>query len=372
METDKVVTEIPSPAEGVLLKIFVQPNTPALVGQVLAEIGIPGESITSPTLISPPAQAGPEPVVQSESQPAKSQSTRQATHVWISPLVAKMAADHHLEISQIPGSGLGGRVTKQDVQDYLAAQKEKPTLSQPVAVQPASAPQPGLQPITPLRRRIAERMLQSVHTAPHVLTVMEADLSQVILHLAQNKDRYAVDGIRLTLTAYFIEAIAKALRANPMVNTSWTDEGIQVHQQINIGMAVSLGDAGLIVPVIKNAASLSLVGIARAVNDLADRARAGKLQPDDVRGGTFSLTNHGTGGSLFATPIINQPQTGILGTGTMQKRPVVITDEAGRDSIAIRPMIYLSFVFDHRILDGAAADKFLLAVKNTLEEQKST
>jgi len=180
-------------------------------------------------------------------------------------------------------------------------------------------------------------MVLSVHTSPHVLTVMEADLSRVLAHQAASREQFAAQGIRLTLTAYFISAIATALRSHPLVNSSWTDDGILLHHQINIGMAVSLGDAGLIVPVIRNADSLSLVGLARTINDLSDRARNKRLTPDEVKGGTFTLTNHGTGGSLFALPIINQPQVGILGTGSLQKRPVVITDPDGRDSIAIRP-----------------------------------
>ena len=273
-----------------------------------------------------------------------------------------MAAAYQLDLSSIHGTGLGGRVTKQDVLDHLSTRQDRPELTETETM-----PKTDIQPISSVRRQIAARMVQSVHTAPHVLTVMEADLSRVLADQAQKKARYAAEGVRLTLTAYFIAALAHALRANPLVNSSWIEQGIHIHRQINIGMAVSLGEDGLIVPVIKEADALSLVGIARVVNDLTDRARNKKLQATEVRGGTFTLTNHGTGGSLFAFPIINQPQTGILGTGTMQKRPIVITDDTGRDAIAVRPMIYLSFVFDHRILDGAAADKFLTAVKTFLE-----
>ncbi len=370
VETDKVVTEIPSPADGVLLKIYIQPNAPAMVGQALAEIGGATEPATSPPPITVPAQKEPEGAPRKETPPVEPAHGEPAERVWVSPIVAKMLAEHNLDIRQIQGSGLGGRVTKQDVLDVLASRQAESPSPQPVPARIPSAQ--NLEPITPIRRRIAERMLHSVHTAPHVLTVMEADLSQVLSHLAAHKDRFARDGIRLTLTAYFIEALSRALRANPLVNASWTEEGILVHPHIHIGMAVSLGEAGLIVPVIKDADALSLLGIARAVNDLADRARAGKLQPDEVRGGTFSLTNHGTGGSLFATPIINQPQTGILGTGSLLKRAVVITDDYGRDAIAIRPMIFLSFVFDHRVLDGAAADKFLSAVRHNLERVQTS
>jgi pyruvate/2-oxoglutarate dehydrogenase complex dihydrolipoamide acyltransferase (E2) component len=202
----------------------------------------------------------------------------------------------------------------------------------------------------------------SKHTSPHVLTVMEADMSRVAKHRSANKDIFARDGIKLTYTAYFMAAIVAGLKNYPIVNSSWTDEGVLVHKAVNIGMATSLVEEGLIVPVIKDADNLSLLAMARVVNDLANRARAKKLQPDEVKGGTFTLTNHGISGSLFAYPVINQPQCGILGVGAMQKRVVVI-----EDAIAIRPMVYLSFVFDHRILDGARGDAFLMKVKEALE-----
>jgi 2-oxoglutarate dehydrogenase E2 component (dihydrolipoamide succinyltransferase) len=175
------------------------------------------------------------------------------------------------------------------------------------------------------------------------------------------------DGVKLTFTPYFIAAIVSALKVHPLANSSWTDEGVLVHGAINIGMATSLGDDGLIVPVIKGAGDIPLLALARSVNDLANRARARKLQPDEVRGGTFTLTNHGIGGSLFAMPIINQPQCGILGTGAIQKRVLAVSDSAGNDAFAVRPVVYLSFVFDHRILDGASADAFLTKVKQSLE-----
>ena len=211
-----------------------------------------------------------------------------------------------------------------------------------------------------MRRQIAERMVNSQHTSPHVLTVMEADLSKVLAHRAANKAAFAAQGVNLTLTAYFCSAIVSGLKTCPDVNSSWTDEGIQRYRAINLGMATSLGEEGLIVPVIKDADLLSLQGLAQKINDLSARARGKKLLPDEVKGGTFTLTNHGSGGSLFASPIIFQPQAAILGTGMMQKRAVVVTDASGNDAIAIRPMIYLSLVFDHRILDGVTGDRFLV------------
>jgi len=205
-------------------------------------------------------------------------------------------------------------------------------------------------------------MVMSKHTSPHVTTVMEADMSRVVAHREANKAVFARDGANLTFTAYFVAASVAALKAYPMVNSSWSDQGLVLHRQIHIGVAASLGEEGLIVPVIKNADSFSLLGLARAVNDLTERARSKKLQPDEVKGGTFTITNHGVSGSLFATPIINQPQCAILGVGVIQKRVVVIND-----AIAIRPMVYISLTFDHRILDGAIADYFLGKIVETLQ-----
>ena len=196
---------------------------------------------------------------------------------------------------------------------------------------------------------------------------MEADLSRVVAHREANKAGFARDGANLTYTVYFVSAVVAALKACPQVNSSWNEQGILIHRNINIGMAVSLEEEGLIVPVIKNADGLSLLGMARQINDLANRARLHKLQPEEVKGGTFTITNHGTSGSLFATPIINQPQCAILGVGAVQKR-VIVLDEAGlKDAIVVRPMVYISLTFDHRILDGAGADKFLTKVVESLE-----
>jgi 2-oxoglutarate dehydrogenase E2 component (dihydrolipoamide succinyltransferase) len=191
---------------------------------------------------------------------------------------------------------------------------------------------------------------------------MEADMSAVFAHRAANKDSFAQQGVKLTFTPYFIAAISAACQAYPIVNSSWSDEGIAIHGQVNVGVATALEPDGLIVPVIKNAAALSLLEISRSLNDLAERARAKQLKPAEVQGGTITITNHGTSGSLFATPIINQPQCAILGTGVIEKRAVVIND-----AIAIRPLVYLGLTFDHRILDGAVADYFLGTIKQTLE-----
>jgi 2-oxoisovalerate dehydrogenase E2 component (dihydrolipoyl transacylase) len=288
---------------------------------------------------------------------------------FISPVVARLAAEHNLDLRRVPGTGKDGRITRLDIERAISG-GATPEAPSPVR---AGAPQPhpafaGMQAgttlkHTPVRRSIAKHMLESKQTSPHVSTFLEVDMSRVFAHRAANKDAFAAQGVKLTFTAYFVQASAAALRAYPLVNSSWSEEGIVMFPEVNIGMAVSLDAEGLIVPVIKGADRLDLIGAARAVNDLAERARSKQLTPQEVRDGTFTITNHGTSGSLFATPIINQPQCGILGAGAIQKRPVVVDD-----AIAIRPMVYLSLTFDHRILDGAVADYFLGMIKQTLEE----
>lgn len=377
VETDKVVTEVPSPASGVLLKIEIGENTPARVGEVMAWIGEAGEAagVAGDKPQAAGLEAGGEPQAAGAEPPSAVHAPPSTVHAppstpstgFLSPVVRKLAAEHGVDLSQVRGTGLGGRITKQDVLEYVAGRKPVGEV-QAAKVEAVRAPEGGtLLPHNSLRRQIAERMVASKRISPHVLTVMEADLSRVLAHRAAHKEAFEGEGVHLTLTAYLVAAIVAGLKANPLVNSTWTDEGILVHREVNIGMAVALGEEGLIVPVIKQADHLSLLGTARAVNDLAHRARTHRLQPDEVRGGTFTLTNHGTAGSLFAMPIINQPQCGILGAGTLQKRPVVVTDADGNDAIAIRPMMYLSFVFDHRILDGSSADAFLAKVKETLE-----
>jgi 2-oxoglutarate dehydrogenase E2 component (dihydrolipoamide succinyltransferase) len=368
VNTDKVDTEIPAPAAGTVLRIELQEGQPARVGQLLAVIGAAGEKVTAGS--APAAgQSGPEPSPRPSVVAAAPAAGRAAGESgFISPVVARIAAEHGVDLSQVSGTGLNARITKNDILNYVQRGKS--------AASPVRAEAPSLKPAagdelvkhTVIRRQIAERMVLSQKTSPHVLTVVEADMSKVVAHRAANKERFAGDGENLTFTAYFIAAIVAALKAYPLANSSWTEEGVLLHRAINVGMATSLGADGLIVPVIRNADDLSLLALARAINDLAARGRARKLQPDEVRGGTFTLTNHGTAGSLFAMPIINQPQCGILGTGLLQKRVVAVTDADGNDAVAVRPMVYLSFVFDHRILDGASADAFLAEVKGTLEK----
>lgn len=284
---------------------------------------------------------------------------------FISPVVARLASEHNIDLRGVPGTGKDGRITRFDIERVISGE---------VPVVPAVQVGPQVHPAyadiqagttlkhTPVRRSIAKHMLESKQTSPHVSTFIEVDMSRVFAHRSANKERFAAQGVNLTFTAYFVRAAALALGAYPLVNSSWSEEGIVMHPEVNIGMAVSLDADGLIVPVIKGAGRMDLLEAARVVNDLSGRARSKQLNPDEVRGGTFTITNHGTSGSLFATPIINQPQCGILGAGAIQKRPVVVDD-----AIAIRPMVYLSLTFDHRILDGAVADYFLAMIKQTLE-----
>ncbi|MBI5953155.1 MAG: 2-oxo acid dehydrogenase subunit E2 [Chloroflexi bacterium] len=362
VESDKVTVEVPAPASGVILEIVKKQGQPAKVGELLAVIGVAGEGVEDGESV--------KEVEVSETAFNVERSTlnaqRQTAPGFISPVVAKIAAEHSVDLSQIKGSGLNGRITKNDVLAFVEGGKRTIDDGPQATVNRLSSTVVGasdqLIKHTSMRKSIAAHMVESKQTSPHVLTVMEADMSRVVKHRAANKAAFERDGVNLTFTAYFMSAIVAGLKAYPLVNSSWSDEGVLIHKAINIGMAASLGEEGLIVPVIKGADNLSLLAMARAVNDLANRARSKKLQPDEVKGGTFTLTNHGISGSLLAFPIINQPQCGILGVGAMQKRVAVIDD-----AIAIRPMVYLSFVFDHRILDGASADWFLTKVKETLE-----
>ena len=375
--TDKVDTEIPSPAEGTVLAIMVSEGTTVNAGTLLAWIGAEGETLPDGDEIQPetisviqdtPSEEPISPI--SASQMKK--PGRDNDLGFISPVVAKISNEQDVDLTQVQGTGQGGRITKKDVMAFLDDRKQAAPVDGGLPVSkspqrreshPAQDILPGeLIPHTIVRRSIADHMVRSKHTSPHVTTVMEADFSKVVAHRQENKALFSQDGVNLTFTAYFITAAVAALKKYPIVNSSWNDEGIQLRKDINIGMATSLGEEGLIVPVIRNADRLSLLGLARAINDLAYRARSHQLQPSEVQGGTFTLTNHGTSGSLFASPIINQPQAAILGIGAVQKRVVVIDD-----AIAIRPMVYLSLTFDHRILDGAIGDYFLAMVVESLQ-----
>ena len=406
INTDKVDTEIPAPATGVVLQLVVPEGQTVRAGTLLAVIGKAGEAV--PAASERPlekAHSGStnegKSAAPSHVTAASSPKVRSAELGFISPVVAKIAGEHHVDLSQVSGTGEGGRITKKDVLAFVEARggtQAAPARAADPWDEPASGelfrpteevfgPKPGASatriptaagaapgsviPLDAVRKTIAEHMVRSKSVSPHVTTVMEADLSRVVQHRAANKDVFARDGANLTFSAYFAAATVEALKAVPVVNSSWSDQGIALHKAVHLGIAVSLGERGLIVPVIRDADRLSLLALAKALNDLADRARARKLKPDEVQGGTFTITNHGTSGSLFATPIINQPQCAILGVGAIQKRAVVV-EAAGpgggsADALAIRPMVYVSLTFDHRILDGAVADEFLGKIVKRLE-----
>jgi 2-oxoglutarate dehydrogenase E2 component (dihydrolipoamide succinyltransferase) len=378
VETDKVTTEITSESAGVLLKINVMAGETVEVDTVLAVIGEPGESAETtrangdakPAKVMSPATSDPvAPVVETPTD----RVSRQTSVGRVSPVVARISAEHNVDLTLVTGTGKNNRITKKDVLAYIEQRDTTPTTPVRAVVQPAPPPPailPSAQPLTEsesllphtsMRRSIAAHMVNSIQTSPHVTTVFEFDFSAVWAHRSANKAQFLADGARLTFTPYLVMATAQALKAHPQVNSSWRDDGLVLKRQINIGMATALDD-GLIVPVIKGADGLNLLGLARIVNDMAERARTKRLKPDEVQGGTFSITNHGTSGSLFASPIINQPQCGILGVGKIEKRVCVVAD-----MIAIRPKAYVSFTFDHRILDGASADAFVSTLKEIIE-----
>jgi 2-oxoisovalerate dehydrogenase E2 component (dihydrolipoyl transacylase) len=373
VETDKVTAEVPAPASGRLAEILVPEGQTVRVGTVIARMA--GEDATQPGGDAP-ALAEAQPAV-----PASAAPSRAPGSAPISPVVARLLAEHRLDITQIAGTGIGGRVSKQDVLRYLdarppampaAAPAAPPAPPAPVpvatsvaAARPAGDDETDLLPLTPMRRAIAEHLQRSVQIAPHVTSVFEVDMGRVAAHRERTRGDMERQGIRLTFLPYVMQAVARGLRAVPALNGRYSEAGIVVHRRIHLGVAVAL-DEGLIVPVVRDVEEKSLSGLARAAGELADRARSRQLQHAETQGGTFTITNHGVTGSLWATPIINQPQSGILGVGAIVRRPVVVEHE-GLESIAIRPICHLSLTFDHRVCDGADADRFLGTVKRFLE-----
>jgi 2-oxoisovalerate dehydrogenase E2 component (dihydrolipoyl transacylase) len=371
ISTDKIDTEVPAPAAGTLLSIEVAEGQTVNAGTVLAYIGNAGEEVKRATPDASSTQESPvdRPVEKSTPTATPTTQERPTGREFISPVVARIAGEHNVDLSQVEGTGLHGRITKKDVLAYLDGGRRTADGGQPSAQ--SLAPDEVLQPLTAMRRAIADHMTRSVRTSPHVTTIHEVDMTAVVRHREAEKEVLAARGIRLTYTAYFVAAVAAALNMQPKVNSRFTEEGIVLNRRVHIGVAVSVPD-GLLVPVIRDADERNLAGLARAVSDVAERARQGRLSPEELRDGTFTITNHSMGGSLLATPIINQPQAGILGIGAIVKRPVVRSSHSllpsADDAIVIRPMCYLSFSFDHRILDGAEADEFVTNVKNVLEK----
>jgi 2-oxoglutarate dehydrogenase E2 component (dihydrolipoamide succinyltransferase) len=361
LETDKVTVEVPAPASGILIEVLKSASAEVSPDEVLARLQLAGES-ASTQHDSPPTgtvRAGASAAV-----PPPAAAANRTGAGLLSPSVRRLLQEHALVPGDISGTGRNGRVTAQDVSRHVSqpARTEAPTTS------PAST----LIPHTVVRRRVADHMVRSLVDAPHVTTLFEADLTRVLKHRAQHAKSFESRGARLTLTAYFISACVRALRAHPEVNATFRSEGMELHGDVNIGIGTALGNNGLIVPVIHRAQTLSFFDIARHLNRSVEAARAGKLTPQDVRGGTFTISNHGVGGSLLAAPIvINQPQVAILGAGKVQRRVCVIETD-GSESIAVRSMCYLTLTIDHRALDAFQANAFLALVVSTLESWADT
>ena len=404
ISTDKVDAEIPAPSAGVLAEILVQEGQTVPVQTVVARLETEkGALVGAAAGVAPAAGAAREgpPAVESTPAPAEPRhpstptpsapshagnggadgnSFEDRVRTKSSPLVRKIAAEHGIELTGMRGSGIAGRVTKKDILEFIDAGGPAPRPAAPGAPRPAvAAPlgatwptptaEPGdvVEPMSKMRALISEHMALSRRTAAHVTSFMEIDFTRVARLRAKHRaDFEASTGQKLTYLPFIIKAVVDGIKAFPVMNASVANDTIIYRKQVNIGVAVAL-DWGLIVPVIKHADDLSLTGITRTLNDLANRARAKKLNPEEVQGGTFTITNPGVFGSLMGTPIINQPQVAILGVGTIEKRPKVMTGPDGEDVIAIRTCSYFSISFDHRIIDGAIADQFLAHVKKTIE-----
>jgi 2-oxoglutarate dehydrogenase E2 component (dihydrolipoamide succinyltransferase) len=384
LETDKVTVEIPSPASGELAEILKGPDEEVLPGQLLARVRIGMEASASRGTEA--AGGGTESASRGTESAAGAEP--RSGRPLLSPSVRRLLAEHEISVNEVAGTGRNGRVTAEDVvraaSDQRAAPRaaaQKPDAAKAPEAPPASgasaAPAvPAVPagdshsriPHTPIRRRIAEHMVRSLGQAPHVTTLFEADLTRVLAHRARFAGNFESQGARLTLTAYFIVACARALRAHPQVNATFRDDALELHADANIGVGTALGAEGLIVPVLHRAQELNLFGVALRLGQLVAGARAGKLAPSDVRGGTFTISNHGVGGSLLAAPIvINQPQVAILGVGKVERRVCALTVD-GAEMIAIRSMCYLTLTIDHRAIDAFQANAFLANVVAVLEQ----
>jgi len=411
ISTDKVDAEIPAPASGVLQEIKVAEGTTVGVNTVVGTIAADGETAPKPT----PAPA--RPAAEKPAAPEKSEEKKTAAppaapvapareeeeEARSSPLVRKIARDHGIRLSQVSGTGLGGRITKQDILSFIdrqgSAQPAPPAESSagvPPAVASASrarsetpsaparsAPIPGdrgpqaarfsptgvgdLVPMTQMRKLIAKHMIESRRTSAHVHCMYEVDFTRIVNLRNKHKAGFGErNGVRLTYMPFFVRAAIIAIQQWPIVNAVIEGENIRYHRNINLGIAVAL-DWGLIVPVLKNAGDLNFLGLQRGITDLGERARNKKLKPEDVEGSTFTITNPGQFGAVFGLPIINQPNSAIMGVGGITKMPLVVTDADGNDSIAIRSVVHLTLGYDHRLIDGAVADQFMAQVKKNLE-----
>ncbi|HEY8181272.1 MAG TPA: dihydrolipoamide acetyltransferase family protein [Thermoanaerobaculia bacterium] len=393
ISTDKVDAEIPSPAAGTLSEVLVKEGQTVAVNSVVARIAGEGDSAApapkpapepakAPAPAQKPAAPAPAPAAKAVApapppatenrQPAteKVASLEERRRTKSSPLVRKIAAENNVDIAQVQGSGVSGRVTKNDILGYIQQPSAPEQQQQKPAQEFKSGESIRLEPLSVMRKRIAQHMVMSKQTSAHVTTVFEIDFTNIEKLRQQYKNDYASRGAKLTYLPFIVQAIVAGLRDFPIVNASMDENNIIYHRDYNIGIAVAL-DWGLIVPVVKNADEKNILGLAKTINDLGERARNKKLSPDDVQGGTFTITNPGVYGGLFGTPIINQPQVAILGVGGVKKRPVVVETDDG-DFIAIRSMCILSLTFDHRLIDGAVADQFMAKVKSVLEAGQFT
>jgi pyruvate dehydrogenase E2 component (dihydrolipoamide acetyltransferase) len=353
ISTDKVDAEIPSPAAGVLTEIRAKEGETVAVNHVVAVIGDMGTAVAA----APAAAAAPELAAAQPPAAAEAPSADELKRQKSSPVVRRIAAEHGVDITRIEGSGAGGRVTKQDILGFM----EKAPSAPPAETPPARSVRDEVVPMTVMRRRIAEHMIASRRTSAHVHSVFEVDFSRVSKLRDAKKAEYESAGAKLTYLPFIVKAVVAGLRAVPVINTSIDGDNVIYHKDINIGIAVAL-DWGLIVPVVKQADELSVLGLSRTMQDLADRARSKHLKPEEVQGGTFTITNPGVFGALLGMAIISQPQVAILGIGAIEKRVVVVDD-----AIAIRPMAYLTLGYDHRLVDGAVADQFMSVVKKQIE-----
>src|SRR5215470_14583069 len=392
ISTDKVDAEIPAPASGVLQEIKVTEGTTVGVNTVVGTIASDGEGVaapkTSPKAAEPAAQPAPAPPASTRPQAAPTpppmtapaaSAHEEKEEARSSPLVRKIAREHGISLSQVTGTGLGGRITKQDIMQFIESQGStqpasvpaspaQPAAAAPVPRPAAPAPYPGdLVPMSNMRKLIAKHMIESRRTSAHVHCMYEVDFTRIVNLRNQHKAGFEQrHGARLTFMPFFVRAAVMALQQWPIINASIEGENIRHHRYINVGIAVAL-DWGLIVPVLKNAGDLNFLGLQRGITDLGERARNKKLKPEDVEGSTFTITNPGQFGAVFGLPIINQPNSAIMGVGGIMKQPMVVTDKDGNDSIAIRSVVHLTLGYDHRLIDGAVADQFMAQVKKNLE-----
>jgi 2-oxoglutarate dehydrogenase E2 component (dihydrolipoamide succinyltransferase) len=373
ISTDKVDAEIPAPTSGILQEIKVSEGNTVQVNTVVGVIGDgSGDSVSAPAKALAPT---PTPVKTEASAPpsataASASEHDEASDVRSSPLVRKLAREHNVDLAAISGTGTGGRVTKQDVLDFVDRHTAAPVATpapRQVSPQAAAVEQGDLVPMSQMRKIIAQRMIESRRTSAHVHCMFEVDMTRIVNLRNKLKNGFEQrHGSRLTFMPFFVRAAIIALQQYPIVNSSLEGDSVRYHRHVNAGIAVAL-DWGLIVPVLKNADELNFLGLQRGITDLGERARSKKLMPTDVEGATFTITNPGQFGAVFGLPIINQPNVAIMGVGGITKQPMVITDKDGADSIAIRSIVHLTLGYDHRIIDGALADQFMVVVKKTLE-----